>query len=89
MISHTTERFRKALKKLPTQIQQQAREAYKQFLQNPYHPDLHFKLVHAIEPIYSVRIGLHYRAVGVQAGDEMLWFWIGIHSEYERLLASL
>lgn len=89
MISRTTERFRKALKKLPRHIRQQAREAYKLFQQNPYHPSLHFKQVHTVEPIYSVRIGLHYRAVGVQEEDNILWFWIGIHTEYERLISSL
>jgi len=38
MISRTTARFRKVFAKLPKQIRRQAREAYKLFQQNPYHP---------------------------------------------------
>jgi hypothetical protein len=54
--SHTTERFRKAFKMLPERVRRQAREAYKLFEQNPYHPSLHFKPIHPTRPIYSVRI---------------------------------
>jgi len=89
MISHKTARFRKAFSKLPTQIQQQAREVYKLFQQNPYHPSLHFKQIHPVHPIYSVRVSLNYRAVGVLEHDEIIWFWIGIHPEYEKLIARL
>ncbi len=40
-------------------------------------------------PVYSVRVGIHYRALGVDRGDYLLWFWLGTHSEYERLLNQL
>lgn len=89
MKSHTTERFRKAFSELPHAIQEQAGEVYELFKKDPFHPGLNFKRVHSREPIYSVRIGLHYRAVGVQAGNAMIWFWIGSHSEYDRLLKRL
>jgi hypothetical protein len=89
MKSRTTERFRTCFQHLPHEIQRQAREAYRRFIENPAHPSLRFKLVHAVLPIYSVRISLDYRAVGVRDGDEMIWFWIGPHSEYERLLSSI
>lgn len=89
MISHTAERFRKALKDLPKPVQQQARKAYKLFSQNPYHPSLHFKQIHSHQPIYSVRIDRDYRAVGVRNGDEMVWFWIGPHAEYDKLISHL
>ena len=42
-------------------MQEQAREAYRQFKQNPAHPSLHFKQVHPSKPIYSVRITGDYR----------------------------
>lgn len=89
MISHTTERFRKAFTKLPKPIQQQTKEAYKQFKQDPYYPSLRFKRVHSTKPIYSVRINVEYRAVGIQHENEILWFWIGSHDDYSKLLASL
>jgi hypothetical protein len=40
-------------------------------------------------PIYSVRIDIDWRAVGVMRDDEVIWFWIGPHKEYERLLAQI
>jgi hypothetical protein len=45
--------------------------------------------VHASEPIYSVRIALDYRALGFLESGEIIWFWIGTHAGYERLLADL
>ena len=39
--------------------------------------------------LVAVRISRDYRAVGVRRSpDEILWFWIGAHSEYEGLLAK-
>jgi hypothetical protein len=35
-----------------------------------------------------VRVNQSYRALGVRTGDEIVWFWIGDHDEYERLLAK-
>lgn len=89
MISHTTERFRKAFADLPKRIQHQAKDAYKQFKQDPFYPSLRFKRVHSTKPIYSVRISVEYRAVGIQNGNEMIWFWIGSHDDYIKLLPRL
>jgi hypothetical protein len=87
--SKTTGRFRTALAALPPEIRQQAREAYKLFKQNPSHPSLRFRPVHPTEPIFSARVTLGYRAVGVREGGTIIWFWIGPHAEYERLLSRL
>ena len=54
--------------------------------ENPDHPSLRFKKVHSKLPIYSVRVDLDWRAVGVMEGDMVLWFWVGPHDEYEKLL---
>lgn len=89
MTSRTTKRFREALGQLPDQVRRHADQAYKLFSQNPNHPSLRFKKVHATEPIYSARISLDYRAVGVLHGDEMIWFWIGSHGDYDKLLEQL
>ena len=89
MISRTTARFRSAYRQLPDPIQGQARNAYRIFQQNPHHPSLHFKQVHPTRPIYSVRISLAYRALGVCEGDQIVWFWIGSHDEYDRLVSRL
>ena len=44
------------------------------------------KRVHATEPIMSVRVGLGYRALGTMHGEDILWFWIGSHADYDRLV---
>lgn len=77
------------LEKLPKRVRLEAREAYKLFNQNQRHRSLRFKKVHNIEPIYSARINIDYRAVGIVDDGEIIWFWIGPHSEYERLLNRL
>lgn len=77
------------LAKLPTNIRQQAKEAYRLFTENSRHPSLQFKKIHSTESIYAVRININYRAVGVVDSGEIVWFWIGPHTEYEKLLDQL
>ncbi len=89
MISHTTERFRKILAQLPKEIQKQAKEAYLQFEKDPHYPSLRFKRVHSKRPIYAVRISRDYRALGVQQNNEMIWFWMGSHSDYDKILKKM
>jgi hypothetical protein len=36
--------------------------------------------------MYSVRVGLHYRALGIPVTEGVHWFWIGSHAEYEKLV---
>jgi len=89
MNSRTTRRFRALLASLPTQVRAQARDTYKLFRQNPLHPGLHFKQVHPDPPVYSARVGLGYRAVGALNGDTVIWYWIGSHADYDKLLKQL
>lgn len=85
MKSVTTHKFRKAFNNLSLEIQQQAEKKYELFAKNSSHPSLRFKKV--VNPdIYSVRITRDYRALGVKKRDRIIWFWIGTHSEYEKLL---
>ena len=77
--------FQKDFARLPRKVQYQAIEAYSLFKKNPYHPSLHFKCIVPEENIYSVRIGLHYRAVGVRTGDTILWIFVGSHEDYNNL----
>ncbi|EDZ92700.1 MULTISPECIES: type II toxin-antitoxin system RelE family toxin [Limnospira] len=86
MKSRTTDQFRKLFSDLPKPVQQQARAAYRQFQNNPNHPSLRFKKVHPELPIYSARINKNYRAVGQVDGDTVIWFWIGSHTDYDKLL---
>ena len=86
MISRRTEGFKKLLAALPLQIQKQARSAYILWRDNPQHPSLRFKKIHAAEEIWSARITNNYRAVGIMKGERMIWFWIGSHADYDKLL---
>ena len=65
------------------------RKAYVLFRENPQHPSLQFKKVHEREPVYSVRVTIAHRAVGLLENDKITWFWIGSHADYDRLLKSL
>ncbi len=89
MISVATPRFWKAFEALPKELQEQAKTAYELWREDPYHESLQFKRIHAKRPIYSVRIGLHYRALAVRDGDSVAWFWIGPHADYDKLIAAI
>jgi hypothetical protein len=39
--------------------------------------------------LYSARVTLGYRALGLMEDEEVTWFWIGTHAEYDRLLDRL
>ena len=88
MKSVTTDRFRKALARLPKNIQQRAKQSYQLWKLDNNHPGLHFKQIHDVRPIYSIRVGLSYRALGVLEKDTLIWFWIGSHEEYNNLIAK-
>ena len=87
MKSSATPRFWSLYRSLPEIVRSHTRKSYRLWSGNPGHPSLHFKQVNAARLIYSIRIGLHWRALGKRHGDEMIWFWIGTHAQYDRLVA--
>lgn len=66
---------------LPPAVRKLADANYVLLKHDSRHPSLHFKRVGRY---WSVRVGLHYRALARETGDDMLWFWIGSHAEYGR-----
>lgn len=86
MISRINAEFRKHFRRLPSAIQTSARKAYQLWRQNPAHPSLQFKRIHNTEPLYSIRVALGWRALGLMDGDTITWFWIGSHADYDRLI---
>ena len=86
MRSFTQRGFWTAYHRLPPHVKQQARNAYILFQANPNHPSLNFKRVSGSNPVYSVRINYNHRALGVVEQNDIIWFWIGPHHEYDRLL---
>ena len=89
MISHINSRFRKAFQKLPPPVREAARETYRLWKKNPQHSSLQFKTIHPTKPIYSVRIGIHWRAIGIREKETIIWFWIGSREEYTNLKKRL
>ena len=69
---------------LPSDIRDLADKNYQLLKSNPRHPSLQFK---KIANFWSVRIGLHYRALGMPVTDGVYWFWIGTHADYDKMVA--
>ena len=82
MTHHAAPDFWSAYRSLPADIRTLADRAFALLKADPYHPSLHFK---KIDALWSVRVGLHYRALGVEIKDGVLWFWIGTHADYDRM----
>lgn len=89
MKSHSTGRFRELLEQLPEKIGQPAGEAHRPFEQDRHHPPLRYRQIHQTQPIYSVRATCGYRAIGRLEDGAMIWFWIGAHDDYDKLLGQL
>ncbi len=85
MTHHANPGFWKCYHRLPENIQRLADENFQLLKTDERHPSLHFKKAGRF---WSVRVGIHYRAVGVEAPDGVAWFWIGTHAEYDRLTQS-
>jgi hypothetical protein len=75
--------FWEAYVKLPANIRELADKNYALLKENPRHPSLHFKRVGRV---WSVRIGLRYRALATEVEDGLLWFWIGSHADYDAMI---
>ncbi|HVE70914.1 MAG TPA: hypothetical protein VNI54_06060 [Thermoanaerobaculia bacterium] len=83
MNHYASPHFWSLFRELPREIQGLARANYELLVANPRHPSLQLKRV---GKYWSIRVGLHYRALGTDADDGILWGWIGSHAEYDRLL---
>ena len=82
MTGRAHRRFWKCFETLPAPAQKLAREKYALWKRDPYQPSLHFE--ERRNGICVVRIGDHYRAVGLREDDVIAWFWIGTHEQYNR-----
>ena len=83
MKHQTTPKFSKYHERLPFEIRKLADKNYDLLKTDSSHPSLHFKKVGRF---WSMRVGLHYRALAVQENDDCIWFWIGRHDEYDALI---
>jgi hypothetical protein len=83
LIHHASPDFWACYRELPAEVQALADKSFTLLKSNPKHPSLHFKTVGRF---WSARVGLHYRAVAVESVDGYIWFWIGYHSEYDKIV---
>ena len=75
--------FWSCYEKLPEAIQTLADKNFALLKDDSSHPSLHFKKVGRFR---SARVGREFRALAVETEDGLLWFWIGNHAEYDRLI---
>jgi hypothetical protein len=83
MKSQATNKFWHAYSVLPPTLQRLALKQYRLWANDLHHPSVEFKKVGRY---WSARVTDDYRALGVMAGDTVIWFWIGPHSQYERII---
>ncbi|MEQ8168948.1 MAG: hypothetical protein ABRQ38_08635 [Candidatus Eremiobacterota bacterium] len=68
---------------LPVEVKKLADKNFEILKTNLHHPSMHLKKVNNY---WSVRVGTGYRALAVEVEKDLLWFWIGHHSEYDKLI---
>lgn len=72
---------------LPLAVRKLATSNYELWKKNPNHPSLRFKQIHPEQPIFSFRVGMNHRTVGVRADDDrIVWFWMGSFEHFRELI---
>ena len=82
----TLPRFWQHYRQLSREVQELADRSFELLKTDPAHTSLHFKRIGGAKGLWSVRVGAHYRALGVEKPDGIVWFWIGAHDKYDKLL---
>jgi len=82
-----TPSFWQRYRQLPPEIRELADKNFALLKAEPRHPSLHLKKLEGSD-LWSVRIGLRYRALARSRAEGFVWFWIGRHGEYDRLPVS-
>ena len=75
--------FWRLYRQLKPEVRALADKNFQLLKADPKHPSLHFK---KIGHLWSVRVGAHYRALGLDRPEGVVWFWIGSHADYDKLL---
>lgn len=83
MIHRATAAFWSHYERLEPEVRRIADKNFALLKADPQHPSLRFKRVGRL---WSARVGLHHRALCVRRDDDCVWFWIGSHADYDRLL---
>lgn len=80
-------RFWRHYQQLPKDVQKLADKNHNLLKADPRHPSLRLKKVGKTKQLWSVRVGMHHRALGTEKPEGIVWFWIGPHAEYDKLLS--
>jgi mRNA-degrading endonuclease RelE of RelBE toxin-antitoxin system len=75
--------FWEQYKRLPKSVQELADKNFELLKADSKHPSLHLKKTGRY---WSVRVGIKYRALGIEIDEGMLWFWIGTHADYDQMI---
>jgi len=85
-LRHTaSKRFWQCFDAVSSDVQLLARKNFALLRSDPGHPSLHFKHLGGGK-VWSVRVGLYYRALGATSKEGVHWFWIGTYGEYDKLV---
>ena len=85
MTHHASAKFWKFYSELPKEVQNLTDGNFELLKCDTRHPSLHFK---KIGRFWSARIGMHHRAIAVEDGTNMVWFWIAHHSDYDQIIGK-
>jgi hypothetical protein len=58
-------RYWRHFRELPAEVRETADKAFALLRADPFHPSLHFKKVGRTKQLWSVRVGMHYGALGM------------------------
>ncbi len=83
MTHHAAPSFWACYRSLPVGVQRIADKTFELLKDDPRHPSIQLK---KLDQFWSARVGLHHRALAIEAPDGFLWFWIGSHADYDRIV---
>ncbi len=86
MRHRATDSFWKRYEALDPDLQNLANKNFELLKHNPKHPSLHFKRIR--DDLWSVRVGMGFRALALASDDGLDWIWIGPHSVYDRIISK-
>lgn len=72
-------------RQLPVEVRELADKNFALLRRDPHHPSLRLK---RIGSFWSVRVGLHYRALARNRTEGLVWFWVGHHSKYDQVIST-
>ncbi len=86
MEHRTDAKYNKLLAALPKEIQTKEDRQFQRLEEDDKHPSLRFKKVSGKENLWSFRVDGNYRALGYEDEAEITWYWVGTHSDMDKIL---